>query len=1065
MKTNSSQINFWDYLVVTASHESQAEAYRQQLMLRRNLGLISDVKKILVIPDPQGRRVGSGGSTLHCLLSIINEEQARTGARYVNESDWKSVFKNLRILIIHAGGDSKRLPPYGPCGKIFVPVPGETDRVLGLTLLDRLLSVYLALPPTPGKGQVIITTGDVLLDFDPTSLAFSHSGITGVGCFADIQLSQNHGVFSSDLKGHVRRFFQKPPPVQLKAENALNQNGQSILDIGIMNLDEMASAALLSLCAPKHKPNGDLCWSGKVADAIETSGLDFFLEICCALGSEATLANYTQTLKARKSRWPIQLQEYLFSRLASISFHVELLKQCGFLHFGTLNQLIKSGNDLMNRDYEMSKSDSRLEINNQITEKGLLEGSMSWIEGCKIDARLTLEGMNVLVGVNVEEDLVLPEALCLDVVEGKNRKGRKVWFVRTFSVDDFLNGSLEDQSSFCNLPVMDWISLMGTTAEKLWTDQNETSRSVWDGKFYPAVESSSDFKKWLWMYQPENASQEQKKAWECADRYSLAEISILADQEAFHRRRQEFRAEWIRGNLRSIFRSESGFTAKELAFLLSFNGYVDCQDWCKDILRDACSHFGAENRVPLMDRFELSRIFHSLGSALEYFYHSNESIGEKPGLLNLSELSHKESQWLKSYNVFTDKKTNIPELSRALREAAFINMGKLIVWSNKEKRDFPKNALRSDEIIWGRAPVRLDLAGGWSDTPPYSLEKGGAVLNAAADLNSQPPIHVYARVISQPVIRISSIDHSTRIEIHSIEELCDYKEPSSQFSLAKAALALSGFSPRTSLWPEEVRSLDSMLNLFGGGLELTTLATIPSGSGLGTSSILGAVLLSVLGRLFGRETSPRELFNLVLQLEQDLTTGGGWQDQIGGVVEGVKIIETKPGLIPDPRIQFLPSDILDPPNNGGLTLLYYTGIRRLAKNILGDVVGRYLNRDREAMDILRQIHHFPTRLAESILAKDLAGFGERLGYAWELKKSIDPHSTTEDIEAILGRIKNHIHGATLLGAGAGGFLLMVCRSERDARWVRKELSENPLNDRSRFFDFSISLEGLKLTVC
>ncbi len=1065
MKFAASQSYIWDYLVVTASHSSQAEAYEHQLALRRELDLISGVRDILVIPDPEGRRVGSGGSTLHCLLSILNEEQSRTGNRYESRKDWEAVLKDLRILIIHAGGDSKRLPPYGPCGKIFVPVPGETDRVLGLTLLDRLLPIYLALPPTPGKGQVIITTGDVLLDFDPTSLTFTHSGITGVGCYADSRLSQNHGVFSSDSDGRVRRFFQKPSPRQLKTEGAVNRHGQSILDIGIMNLDESAAIALLSICEPIHDPDGQLVWSGKIAEAIESFGLDFFLEVCCALGSEATLMSYTQTLKRRRSRWPESLQELLFSRLAPISFQMELLQQCGFLHFGTLRQLIQSGNDLMSMDYGISHGDSRLEINNLITEKGHLEGLRSWVEGCRINARLFLEGMNVLVGVDVDEDLTLSEGLCLDVIEGKNRQGRKVWFVRPFGVNDLFNGSLREQGTFCNRPVKEWISLMGTTSEQLWANPEGSSKTIWEGRFFPAVESPSGFQKWLWLYQPADASKEQKKVWESADRYSLAEIAILADQEVFHQRRQENQADWIHRNLRRIFRSESGFSARELAFILSSKGNAGCQDWCLGILKETCLHFGSDRPVPLMERFELSRIFHSLGTALQYFDESKKGRGEETLLLNFGALSPEETRWLKRFSVSVDEQTDISEFARALREAAFINMGKIIVLSKKGKRDFPANALKSDEIVWGRAPARLDLAGGWSDTPPYSLENGGAVLNAAVDLNSQPPIHVYARVIGQPEIRICSIDHGTRLAIHSIEELCDYKEPTSQFGLAKAALVLSGFSPQTSLWPNGVKSLDSMLNVFGGGLEITTLAAIPSGSGLGTSSIMGAVLLSVIARLTGRETSPRELFNLVLQLEQDLTTGGGWQDQIGGVVEGVKTIRTEPGLIPDPRIHFLPSDVLDPLKNGGLTLLYYTGLRRLAKNILGEVVGRYLNRDQAAMGTLRRIHHFPSSMAEAMSAKNLPGFGELLGSAWELKKNIDPNSTTEDIEHILERIQPHIHGATLLGAGAGGFLLMVCRSDKDAGRIRKELTKNPPNDRARFFDYSVSSEGLKLTVC
>jgi len=83
---------------------------------------------------------------------------------------------------------------------------------------------------------------------------------------------------------------------------------------------------------------------------------------------------------------------------------------------------------------------------------------------------------------------------------------------------------------------------------------------------------------------------------------------------------------------------------------------------------------------------------------------------------------------------------------------------------------------------------------------------------------------------------------------------------------------------------------------------------------------------------------------------------------------------------------------------------------------------------------------------------------------WGLKKELDPESTTPVIEGILQRIDGHIFGATLLGAGGGGFLLLVCRSAADAREVRRILSDGPPNKRARFFDFDVNGEGLTVTV-
>ena len=85
--------------------------------------------------------------------------------------------------------------------------------------------------------------------------------------------------------------------------------------------------------------------------------------------------------------------------------------------------------------------------------------------------------------------------------------------------------------------------------------------------------------------------------------------------------------------------------------------------------------------------------------------------------------------------------------------------------------------------------------------------------------------------------------------------------------------------------------------------------------------------------------------------------------------------------------------------------------------------------------------------------------------AWNLNKRIDPDSTTPEIETILSRIRPRIYGAKLLGAGGGGFLLIVAKTPKDALAIRRALTSDPPNARARFFDFQISSQGLTVTVC
>ena len=151
--------------------------------------------------------------------------------------------------------------------------------------------------------------------------------------------------------------------------------------------------------------------------------------------------------------------------------------------------------------------------------------------------------------------------------------------------------------------------------------------------------------------------------------------------------------------------------------------------------------------------------------------------------------------------------------------------------------------------------------------------------------------------------------------------------------------------------------------------------------------------------------------------------------------------------------------------NNNQTLLYYTGITRLAKDILGQVVGRYLDRDRKTLFTLKQIHSLAPQVAEAISRKDIRAFGELIDAAWQLNIQLDPNSTNEELERLLSRIQPYIFGAKLLGAGGGGFLLMVCKSSEDATKVRVMLNNEPPNERARFFDYDINPDGLVVTVC
>lgn len=488
----------------------------------------------MVAEDPGGRRVGSGGATLLALERIILLEGGSV-------SDAETTLRSLRILIVHAGGDSMRLPAYGPCGKIFLPIPGGNGELLPPALFDRLLPAFLQLPAPPAReGQVVVAAGDALLVWDTTGLSLAPRGLTLLGAEATPEEASRHGVCCADSEGALSLYLQKPPVVEQQRAGAIGPHGASVLDIGVMSMDASAAVALLRSFGSEERQNDDYGLGSQIPFWTAHGGLDLYREICCALGSNASPEHYVQSAHSAGSRWPREELEKLFPSLHRIPACVRVLPHCRFLHFGTTRQLIESGLALMELDSGSVPRDTVVSINNCFGEGGFLRGERSWVEGCRLEAPLELTGRNVVVGVDVEAPLRLPAGACLDVVAGADREGNAVWFVRPYGVEDTFKDPVSKGGSFCGVPLLGWIEAVGLPPEQVWDPAcNEAQRTLWNARVFPAERSPTGFRRWLWMYDPARATAEQRQNYRDADRYSAAEIAWLADQKAWIRRRLE----------------------------------------------------------------------------------------------------------------------------------------------------------------------------------------------------------------------------------------------------------------------------------------------------------------------------------------------------------------------------------------------------------------------------------------------------------------------------------------------------------------------------------------------
>ena len=394
-------------------------------------------------------------------------------------------------------------------------------------------------------------------------------------------------------------------------------------------------------------------------------------------------------------------------------------------------------------------------------------------------------------------------------------------------------------------------------------------------------------------------------------------------------------------------------------------------------------------------------------------------------------------------------------------DGAFSLLCKGLTESVLSLKQQPRLSVYPDQIVWGRSPVRIDLAGGWTDTPPYCLMEGGSVVNIAIELNGQPPLQAYVKPCREPHIVLRSIDLGAIEVVETYEQLAAYNRVGSPFSIPKATLVLAGFLPGFS--QQTFASLREQLEAFGAGIELTLLSAIPAGSGLGTSSILASTVLGAVSDFCGLGWDKNEIGKRTLVLEQLLTTGGGWQDQFGGVLGGVKLLETQRGFDQNPVVRWLPDDLYSQPEYQQCHLLYYTGITRTAKKILAEIVRRmFLNHGGELRQ-LRAMKAHAQDMFEAIQRQDFQLMGQLIRKTWQQNQLIDSGTNPETVRRITDLVDDLCLGYKLPGAGGGGYLYMVAKDPEAAARIKQTLMATQPNVNARFVDMTLSKKGLQVS--
>lgn len=969
--TSESGVGWWDAVILTASSERQADSYREEIQRRRQLGHVPQRSTFLVVADPGGRRIGSGGATIHALHQYL--DQSDPGWRQRPLQDLTEWWNRHRVLIIHSGGDSRRLPQYSLSGKLFSALPVRLISGEASTVFDEMLALSLDWLNQMTTGGVLVSSGDVVLVFDSSNLGWDRPGVCGVGLLESPEVGAGHGVYVTDERGTVYNFLQKPSETELRNAGGIFADGRVAVDTGLLRFDPSASAKLSGSSVPG--------------------------------GGEPQLDLYTHLTMTLTGLWrpaatDSVARRNLYQRMAGTPFFCSLVDG-QFTHIGT-TRLFRS---LMTEDAGLPNlyaEHQRLRggswpgvhsdgvVIDSVLDRGEV-GLGAVVLECSLPGKIQAARGAVLHGLNgLDSDIDVPEDTVIHQIPVRVPSGETGTVIRTYGVMDDPKAAGSSATWF-GRSLSGVLEELGLDAALAWPALSQ-DRTLWNAELFPVTTPSEAWQFARWFMTGEDAGASLIERWKALPRCSLSSSAALADNVAlaqFRSRRSSL--QWEQSAV-ALARAES------------------------DLRPMLVSTPGVDAIAQVAQRLEKLALGSSnVSQAASYLYQGSRFLEE----------------------------AGQTERSRELRDRAFTVLASGLREQVAATQPLLRQAFWQYASVRVSAPARIDFGGGWSDTPPFCVDWGGTVLNSAVALEGDYPITARVDRLDEPVLRC--IAAGQRTEWRTDEDVAEAMAPGHAFAIPRAALRVCGF------WTGQ--TFKAALEAAGGGLEIELQSGLPVGSGLGTSSILSGALLQALAAMAGRAVDPQSLTDLVLQLEQEMGSGGGWQDQAGGIYPGVKLLSTGPGLQQRIRFQAVGWSLEREAQFERRVVLIHTGIARVARNLLQQVVGKYLAREARAVQVLHSIKTLALEMSFAMREGDWPYLGALLDRHWELNQQLDPNTINAPIAAMLQQARPWIHGAKLAGAGGGGYLILLAKDEEAALELRRRFSA---------VDWQIARDGLRI---
>ncbi|KAM8873888.1 fucose-1-phosphate guanylyltransferase [Spinachia spinachia] len=497
---------FWDVVALTAADESQRAAYELQVRHKVDRKELPRGPHYKVFSDPPGPKIGNGGSTLYALQQLSDI--------------YGKVLESLRVILIHAGGFSQRLPSASALGKIFTAVP------LGdplYQMLELKLALYVDFPSRMKPGVLVTCADDVELysTAGDESVRFDRPGFTALAHPSSLSVGTTHGVFvlDSDKKpGDTEvenvsclRFLHKPSIDEMRDGGAVRNRRAGCFSLSDTEFVYTDSTYYVDFDTAKSLL-GVLKELGPLHCEVDAYG-DFLQ----ALGPSATIDYTANTANVTKEEGGlVAIRQKIFHLLKGTPLSVILLNNSKFYHIGTTSEYlfhlardVALGTELglLSSAFSVNANDNSGRcVMHSVLGPACSVGAGSVVEYCRLGAGASVGGGSVVSGCWVAAGLSVPDgvfmhSLCVT-------RERRVGFVTVvFGVEDDLKRGVDAPSRLAELTLFgvslpECLSRWGLGEGQLRFSGDAPGCSLWNACLFPVCsDQQSSFSLSLEMLQ------------------------------------------------------------------------------------------------------------------------------------------------------------------------------------------------------------------------------------------------------------------------------------------------------------------------------------------------------------------------------------------------------------------------------------------------------------------------------------------------------------------------------------------------------------------------------------